>query len=362
MARRVFLHVGAPKTGTTALQSILARNRAELRRRGVVYPDAPRPAQLHAALDLRRRRFRGYADPQVPGAWKRLVAEVGAWDGDAIVSHELFAPATKEQAARAVDELDAEVHVVLTARDLSRQIPAMWQENVKNRYTVSYEDFLDGLRDPENHPMPLVSGFWQMHDPVGILARWAAKVPPQRVHVVLVPPAGAPRDTLWRRFCLAVDLDHSRYDASEVRANPSLGWSETEFLRTLNTHLDAGRLDWPGYVRAVKTHLAEDVLTRRGHPSRIVLPRKDFPWVARRSAQMIRDLRRARYHVVGQLQELMCQATDEAADRGPETSPEAQLSMAVDGLVGSLERVAELHREVDRLRRRAQRAERKGPR
>ena len=54
-------------------------------------------------------------------------------------------------AARAfVDECrhyGAEVHLVLSVRDLVRQVPAEWQENVKHRAQLSYGDFLDQLRD-----------------------------------------------------------------------------------------------------------------------------------------------------------------------------------------------------------------------
>ena len=41
-----------------------------------------------------------------------------------------------------------EVHLVLSVRDLVRQIPAEWQENVKHRSTITYEEFLAQLRDP----------------------------------------------------------------------------------------------------------------------------------------------------------------------------------------------------------------------
>jgi hypothetical protein len=44
MSRVVYLHVGAPKTGTTYLQDRLALNKAELSRHGVHYP-----LNLHAS-------------------------------------------------------------------------------------------------------------------------------------------------------------------------------------------------------------------------------------------------------------------------------------------------------------------------
>ena len=37
----VYLHIGAPKTGTSAIQVALARNRAILAQHNVIYPEAP---------------------------------------------------------------------------------------------------------------------------------------------------------------------------------------------------------------------------------------------------------------------------------------------------------------------------------
>ena len=39
--KRVYLHVGAPKTGTTYLQDRLALNATSLRRHGYRYPTGP---------------------------------------------------------------------------------------------------------------------------------------------------------------------------------------------------------------------------------------------------------------------------------------------------------------------------------
>ena len=48
----VYLHVGAPKTGTTFVQDRLFRNRESLRERGILYPADRFDAQFVAALDL----------------------------------------------------------------------------------------------------------------------------------------------------------------------------------------------------------------------------------------------------------------------------------------------------------------------
>ena len=44
---------------------------------------------------------------------------------------------------------EPEIHVVLSVRDLTRQIPAEWQENVKHRRGFRYSRFLDLIQDPD---------------------------------------------------------------------------------------------------------------------------------------------------------------------------------------------------------------------
>ncbi len=52
MADVVYLHVGAPKTGTTYLQDRLQANRSALAVHGVSYPVGPHNDMFPAALDL----------------------------------------------------------------------------------------------------------------------------------------------------------------------------------------------------------------------------------------------------------------------------------------------------------------------
>ena len=59
MTRLVYLHVGAPKTGTTYLQDRLALNKAELARHGVHYPLNLHASQFRPALDLLECRGAG---------------------------------------------------------------------------------------------------------------------------------------------------------------------------------------------------------------------------------------------------------------------------------------------------------------
>ena len=68
---------------------------------------------------------------------------------------------------------DREVHVVLTARDLGRQIPAEWQEQIKHRGGRDYAAFIRALH--RNYPRTdWTMWFWRVQHLPRILSRWGA--------------------------------------------------------------------------------------------------------------------------------------------------------------------------------------------
>ncbi len=299
----VFLHIGAPKTGTTYLQSILRHNRKALAAAGVLYP-GKRNAHFLASMDLRDSGFAGYRDPAARGAWQAVVRRSQKWRGDSVVvSHETFSRARRRDVARAVDSLaPAEVHVVYGARNLTRHIPAVWQERVKNRETMPYRDFLAAIRTPEADES-VHHGFWRRHGPAHVLDRWESAIPPERIHVMTVPQSASDPDALWSRFARILGLDPDKYDRDVRRDNISLGVVEAEFLRRLNAVVPKS-LEWPKYEALVKHYLAELRLARNEAAVRITTPASEYEWIADRSDQVIRVVQERGYHIVGDLDEL----------------------------------------------------------
>ena len=303
----VFLHIGAPKTGTTYLQSVLRKNRKALAADGVLYPGR-RNGHFLASQDLRDRGFAGYRDPAAKGAWQAVVRQSRRWRGDIIVmSHETFSRAHRDDVARAVESLaPAEVHVVYGTRNLTRQIPAVWQERIKNRDTMSYADFLAAVRTPESNET-VHHRFWRAHGPVNVLERWGSVIPPERIHVMTVPQSGSDPDALWNRFALTLGLDPYKYDREVNRSNASLGVVEAEFLRRLNGVVP-DTMDWPTYATLVKHQFAESRLADHDEAVRITMPPSEYEWIAQRADQIIRVLKARGYDVVGDLDELRVDA------------------------------------------------------
>ena len=111
------------------------RNRSELAARGVVLPGHHPQDHFRASQDL-RGIAKLASDPagSWTGEWEILARQAQQAGKVAVISHELFSAADAEQADRAVSSLlPAEVHVVLTVRDIATLLPAEWQETVKHR-------------------------------------------------------------------------------------------------------------------------------------------------------------------------------------------------------------------------------------
>src|SRR5215212_4838560 len=96
MPRRVFLHIGTPKSGTSYLQEKLALNREALAAQGLTYPDTRTGNHFEAALDLIEERWAGQGEV-ARGQWSALVAEARKAPGDALISHEILAAAKPAQ-------------------------------------------------------------------------------------------------------------------------------------------------------------------------------------------------------------------------------------------------------------------------
>jgi hypothetical protein len=259
VADQVFIHLGLPKTATTYLQTILWGSRDQLRAEGLLLPGRERRDHLWASRVVRE-------DPNLTGApaaqrtaWDRLLAEVRSWPGRALISHEFFGAASAEQAARMIEQLaPAEVHLVATAREPLGLFTASWQESLKNRRTTPMADYARRVSDSPN-----AIWNWRTLDLRLVLERWAATVPPERVHVLPLG-SGAPRDAIWHEFGGLLGLSTTSYDLSQSSPNESMGVVEAETLRRVNQHLGSFRraLDRGVYIRSFLAD--ERLVPRRG--------------------------------------------------------------------------------------------------
>lgn len=273
MADRVVLHVGAMKSGTTSLQALLFENRSALAEQGLLVPGETWGDQARAVTEVARTW-------RADGArWSALVAEIRDWPGPAVVSMEYLGPFDPPQIDAVVSTLrGAPVEVVLTVRDLNRSLVSMWQETVQNGRSWTWADYLSAARRSRPRrwaPREVPEAgrtFWRQQDMVGMVRRWGEAVGPDAVSLVTVPPPGAERDELTRRFARAVGFSAAGLVPGEA-ANASLGLVSAVLLQRTNAVLEAEGVSLGDGKRFRKRVVAKQVLgARAALEPRIGLP------------------------------------------------------------------------------------------
>ena len=352
MARKVFFHIGAPKTGTTYLQDILWSNREPLAKRGILVPGKRRMDAYFATMSVRDEPSLAGRPTSQRTAWSRIVEAVHAWDGTVVISHEFFGAATREQASAAIAALQpAEVHVVFTARDYVAQLPALWQESIKMRATRGFTQFTKAALDDDLDEL----WGWKTTDMPAILDRWGVDVPPDRVHVVTVPRRGAPPTLLWDRFSRVVGIEPGSCDLTGDRANESLGVVQVRLLEAVKTRLPDQLKPLPERYRWVRGFFAHQILaSQKGE--RLGLRPDEAARLRERARLAVRQVEQAGYDVVGDLDELV--APDPLPKlRHPDDVTDAEVLDAALGAIGGL-----LSAMKTREHRRKKRPEQQKPR
>lgn len=339
MADVVYIHVGAPKTGTTYIQDRLALNRSHLAQHDVRYPVGLHGDMFPAALDLVERPWGGMlADAK--GGWDALARRTRRAHGTVVISQEILAGATPEQVERAVASLSpADVHVVLTARDIARQVPAEWQERLKHQRRMTYGKFVRRVQAPRTK---VARSFWQVQGVPQVLERWSRQLAPDHVHVVTVPQSGAPRGELWRRFCQAVGIDVAWTPLDSVRRNPSIGVAESAMLRQLNSRLRREHVGSEDYRKLVRHLLVHETLASEPVRQRLTLPPHCYDWAEGVAESWREWIVGSGVDVVGDIADLrpVRPAPDEVWHDPDKARPRDVADAALDALVAMIEEAA----------------------
>jgi hypothetical protein len=324
--RRIVVHVGAPKTGTTGVQDTLWRNRDVLAAHGVHYPADRFDEHFLAALDMQHLTWGGL-EREAVGVLDRLVDRVNRLEGVVVLSHEVFAAASAEQAKRLLSSLDGEVHLVFSVRELARQIPAEWQELVKHRRQLTYAEFLDDLTS-ESPTLAATSWFWSVQHWPEVLERWGATLPPQQVHLVTVPRPGGDRQVLVERFWSLFGVRSDWLTEESPRTNTSLDGPAATALRRLNGRLPGDRLASRHYRPLVREAIVHRGLAGRAGKPRITLPASLTEWADTLTQDWITQVQQRGYDIVGELAELVAEHDSNGWDDPDKVGPEQLLEAA----------------------------------
>lgn len=263
------LHIGIPKTGTTALQRAAAARRDQLRDQGVLYPGRTvNHREAVCALMGRRLGWLGAGD-YVParGHWDRVMAEVAEYpDARVFLSHEFAAECTTEQAARFRAVLGPGLHVVISLRGFAHLLPSSWQQYVKAGRRTAWHPWLQEVL--ADKPGPGSAGFYRRNDQAVIVRRWVDVMGPEHVTVVIADKDRPTQltDAFEQLLGLSSGLLHLP-EGSGFASNRALSWPEAELIRGLNAHAHRPVITWFDY----------DLIVRSGGIARLLESRQPGP-------------------------------------------------------------------------------------
>ena len=173
--RKLVIHAGFHKTGTTALQHSLSASGSALHKQGWVYPVLSHgQSQSDSALALAKRGWgwKGGGSKPIPmKTWNRLVTRINRDSGNSVISSEFFSELQLTHIEKIKTAFPKhEIQIVFTIRALDAIFPSNFQQALKGGSDLGYEDWLERiLNDYQNGKR---SSFWRRNQHALVIERW----------------------------------------------------------------------------------------------------------------------------------------------------------------------------------------------
>ena len=231
MKKKLYLHIGMGKTGTTALQNFFWENRKVLAKRDVCYPKRGTMANAHHLLSPHIPRFlENEWNFQAVDEWAPELAKSA--QNRVLLSSELMAWAEESKARKFCAQVSAwfDVYVVIYLRRQDDIIMASYNQQIKagpqkRRVDLIYRKQVERFDYPK------------------ILAPWADSLEPGEV---IVRPYekqqfhGGDIRHDFLRHAFQIDVDDS-FAISNKDSNPRLPLNVSEYKRMVNCLVEDGR-------------------------------------------------------------------------------------------------------------------------
>lgn len=246
--KRVIIHAGFHKSGTTALQESLYRNRDLLDKKGIHYFDFGRKAHHRLAWSISNRNWgwknRG-AEHVSPKLWKKSAKRIAKSKYETIIiSSEFFSELNEEQIRKVKQDLqDLDIQILFTIRPLIKLLPSSYQQYLKYGLVADYEEWLNEvLNNQENSKV--TPTFWVRHRHHEVIARWA-KIFDANKTTLIIANEDQPK-FLFDEINKYLGLTQDFLKAQQTGSNRSLTMEEISLLLSINRKFPKDR-SWDEY-------------------------------------------------------------------------------------------------------------------
>ena len=334
MTHRLHLHIGPRKSGTTYLQHGLVASAALLTSADLTYPQRDVTGDLGLNHETALLDAATIQPSYRAAALRRALRRA---DTDVVLSGEAVASLTPLAAVRLLSYLDvAEVHVVITARVMSRVLPSTWQQSVRNGRAASFATFLQGVihKDEERQAAPdswqddPAQDFWRSQAIADLAERWLGCA--NRVSVVTVPARTADPTVLWQRFLGSLGVDLARHPelgaVAPIPRHEGVTAGEALLLREVMQQLTQAGLDVDDRGRWARRLVSEVFQNRPDRGSRLTMPedmwRLAEVWAQRDVSLLTAMVAEGRVTLIGDVEDLRVDPSPPAPANAKELSRE----------------------------------------
>ena len=281
------LHIGPPKTGTTALQAACWAARASLLAQGVRYAGGQQHSPLPARAVTGRPTITGDTREVPPiRHWEALVREIsGATEPRVLYSSEALAEADSAAVRRIAADIGSGLQVLVTLRPVDAVLASQWQQSVQAGSGGTMDAWLRTiLGEGSVAPAPGPQLVLRQGD---LIRRWVDVVGPERVTVVVVD-RGDP-SFLFRTAESLLGVRPGTLEPVEDQANRSLSAQELEVILRMNAQAKAAGVPNGARTQLVAFGAAAAVKQRpaAAGSAKVRLP----AWAAARAAAMGEEAR-----------------------------------------------------------------------
>ncbi|WP_231916156.1 hypothetical protein [Microbacterium karelineae] len=322
--RARLLHVGLPKTGTTALQRMAVRRRGQLADAGVLYPRTLTKRHDHLLPAAALMGLKLATADGVPSIdhWHDLMArmendrERRAW-----ISHEWISESDDEQVGRFRDELGDRLHAVISVRHYGTILRSTWQEFLKSTMLHEFEDWIAYILTEAEAPDPQTA--WQVEhvdlraQQGTIVERWSRILGAENVTVIVVDPDHPDQLTNAFEDLLGLERGLLATQGSGTVANRSMTVEESSLMLALNRSYADPDSALMKRLGRLPIDIPRQLLRRepRGEERRLTFPTWAAELVDERSRRHADEIAATRVRVVGSLDALRAASrSTDAAD------------------------------------------------
>ena len=308
MKKKVYLHVGFHKTGTTAIQEALFTHSDQLRILGINYATKKGKANHREAWALSERYWgwkkRGGEQTSIV-EWQKRVKNLKAQKIDSVVSSEFFSEINDDQLNLMANDLkDFEVEIIFTIRPLAKLLGSSYQQYLKYGIKASYEEWLEDIFHNSEKPK-FTPTFWKRHRHEEVMSRWANAFGNQKIHLVVVDESEP--DLLYDSFNKILKLPAGTLkEVKGLGSNRSLNYPEIALLLAINKAFPKDRAwsDYEVFIREGSIRHLTNQIQLAGLGTKLLTPQWAVDEAAKLSSNSIAKINDLGIIIYGDLNKL----------------------------------------------------------